>query len=126
MSSSQIATNLENRRQGEQLELLDPASLPQTPSEPKRYVIISVGAAVGLVVGLLIAGVREIKDTSLKNLKDVRAYTNLTVLGSVPLLEEDIVVKRRKRLTLLAWCTAILVGVLVMGGSFYYYIVTKP
>jgi hypothetical protein len=66
------------------------------------------------------------KDTTLKNLKDVQAYTQLTILGSIPLLEEDIVVKRRKRLTMLAWATAILVGLLVMAGSFYYYIATKP
>jgi polysaccharide chain length determinant protein (PEP-CTERM system associated) len=125
MSSSQIATNLENRRQGEQLELLDPASLPQTPSEPKRYVIISVGAAVGLVVGLLIAGVREIKDTSLKNLKDVRAYTQLPILGSIPLLENDMVVKMRKRWSWMAWSTACLIGMLIMSGSVVYYYATR-
>jgi hypothetical protein len=33
---------------------------------------------------------------------------------------------RRKRLTLLAWSTSILVGILVMAGSYYYYITTKP
>lgn len=125
MSSSQIATNLENRRQGEQLELLDPASLPQTPSEPKRYVIISVGAAVGLVVGLLIAGVREIKDTSLKNLKDVRAYTQLQILGSIPLLENDLVVKMRRRWSWMAWSTACLIGMLIMSGSVVYYYATR-
>ena len=66
------------------------------------------------------------KDTTLKNLKDVRAYTQLTVLGSIPLLEEDLVVKRRKRLTLLAWSTAILIGTLVMGGAFYYLNANRP
>jgi hypothetical protein len=79
-----------------------------------------------LVLGLVLTGGREMKDTTLKNLKDVRAYTNLTVLGSIPLLEDDVVVMRRKRLTLLAWSTSILVGILVMAGSYYYYIATKP
>lgn len=124
-SSSQIATNLENRRQGEQLELLDPASLPQTPSEPKRYIIITVGAGIGLAIGLLIAGIREIKDTSLKNLKDVRAYTQLPILGSVPLLENDLVVRRRRRVGWMAWSTACLVGVLIMSGSVVYYYATR-
>ena len=40
------------------------------------------------------------KDTSLKNLKDVRAYTQMSILGSIPLLENDFVVRRRKRLCL--------------------------
>jgi hypothetical protein len=65
------------------------------------------------------------KDTTLKNLKDVRAYTQLTVLGCVPLIEEDIVVKRRKRVGLLGWSTAIVLGVVVMGGSVAYYMVTN-
>jgi hypothetical protein len=117
---------VEKRNQGETLELLDAASLPVEPTEPKRPLIILGGALIGLVLGLVLTGGREMKDTTLKNLKDVRAYTNLTVLGSIPLLEDDVVVMRRKRLTLLAWSTSILVGILVMAGSYYYYITTKP
>jgi uncharacterized protein involved in exopolysaccharide biosynthesis len=125
-SDAKRGQEVERRNQGETLELLDAASLPIEPTEPKRPVIIGSGAALGLLLGLLLVGVREMKDTTLKNLKDVQAYTQLTILGSIPLLEEDIVVKRRKRLTMLAWATAILVGLLVMAGSFYYYIATKP
>jgi polysaccharide chain length determinant protein (PEP-CTERM system associated) len=121
-SQSQIAEDLERRQQGETLEILDAASLPATPTEPKRPVILGAGIGLGLVIGLMLAGAREAKDTSLKNLKDVRAYTQLTILGSVPLLENDLVVRRRKRLTLLAWSTACLVGIAVMtGAAFYYY-----
>ena len=107
------------------MDLLDQASLPVTPTEPKRQLVIAGGAAVGLLIGLLLVGVREMKDTTLKNLKDVRAYTQLTVLGCVPLLEGDIVVKRRKRVALLGWSTAVVLGVLVMGGSVAYYMVTN-
>ena len=124
-SSSQIATNLENRRQGETLELLDPASLPQTPAKPQRLIIIGVGLGLGLAFGLLIGGVREIKDASLKNLKDVRAYTQLPILGSIPLLENDLVVRRRRRLSWMAWSTACLVGLLIMSGSVVYYYATR-
>ena len=120
-SQSEIATDLENRKQGETLELLDTASLPTTPTEPKRWIIILTGASLGLMLGVLLAGGREVKDTSLKNLKDVRAYTQLTVLGSIPLLENDLVVKRRRRLTWLAWSSACIVGLVVMVGSVFYY-----
>ncbi len=120
-SLSAIATDLENRQQGEMLELLDPASLPQKPTEPNRGLIVGVGSGVGLLIGLIFAGAREIKDTSLKNLKDVRAYTQLNVLGSIPLLENDLVVRRRRRLGWLAWSTACIIGVLIMSGSMYYY-----
>jgi succinoglycan biosynthesis transport protein ExoP len=124
-SQSQIAEDLERRQQGETLDLLDPASLPQTPTQPKRAIILGAGTALGFVVGLFLAGAREAKDTSLKNLKDVRAYTQLTILGSVPLLENDLVVRRRKRLRWLAWSTACLVGIVIMTGSAFYYYATK-
>ena len=124
-AQSQIAEDLERRQQGETLEVLDPASLPQSPTQPKRGLIIGAGTGIGLVIGLFLAGAREAKDTSLKNLKDVRAYTQLAILGSVPLLENDLVVRRRKRLTWLAWSTACLVGIVIMTGSAFYYYATK-
>jgi hypothetical protein len=65
------------------------------------------------------------KDTTLKNLKDVRAYTQLVVLGSVPLLENDLVVRRRRRLTWLAWSTACLAGIVIMVVSVVFYYATK-
>ena len=114
-------TAIIRNKQGETLDLLDQASLPVTAAEPRRELIIAGGAAIGLLLGIFLVGVREMKDTTLKNLKDVRAYTQLTVLGCVPVLEGDIVVKRRKRVTLLGWSTAIVLGVLVMGGSVAYY-----
>jgi protein tyrosine kinase modulator len=125
LNTSTMSTALVNHQQGERLEQLDPPSLPQTPSEPKRPMIIAVGSGIGLILGLCLAGAREVKDTALKNLKDVRAYTQLPVLGSIPLLENDLVVRRRKRLAWLAWSTAGLVGVVIMSSSVVYYYATK-
>jgi polysaccharide chain length determinant protein (PEP-CTERM system associated) len=125
LGKAEIAQEMEGRKQGETLELLDPASLPTTPAEPKRPVVILVGAALGLVLGISIAGFREMKDTSLKNLKDVRAYTQMSILGSVPLLENDFVVRRRRRLAWLSWTTACLAAAVVMSGSVVYYYVSK-
>jgi protein tyrosine kinase modulator len=125
LQRAEIAQEMEGRKQGETLELLDPASLPTTPTEPKRPVIISIGGALGFLLGIVIAGAREMKDTSLKNLKDVRAYTQMAILGSVPLLENDFVVRRRRRLAWLGWTTACLAGAVIMAGSIVYYYVTK-
>jgi polysaccharide chain length determinant protein (PEP-CTERM system associated) len=125
LNTSNMSTALVNHQQGERLEQLDPPSLPQTPSEPKRPLIIAIGTGIGLILGLCLAGAREVKDGALKNLKDVRAYTQLPVLGSIPLLENDLVVRRRKRLAWLAWSTACLVGVVIMSSSVVYYYATK-
>ena len=120
-----IAQDMEGRKQGETLELLDPASLPSEPTEPNRPMVISIGAALGLALGMAIVGGREMKDTSLKNLKDVRAYTQMTILGSVPLLENDFVVRRRRRLSWLGWTTACLAAAVIISGSVVYYYVTR-
>jgi polysaccharide chain length determinant protein (PEP-CTERM system associated) len=125
VSTSSMSTALVRNQQGERLEQLDPPSLPQTPSEPKRPLIIAIGTGIGFILGLCLAGAREMKDGALKNLKDVRAYTQLPVLGSIPLLENDLVVRRRRRLAWLAWSTACLVGVVIMSSSVVYYYATK-
>ena len=125
LSKAQVAQEMEGRKQGETLELLDPASLPASASQPNRPLVISVGAFLGLLCGMVIAGAREVKDTSLKNLKDVRAYTQMQILGSIPLLENDFVVRRRHRLAWLGWTTACLGAALTMAGAVVYYYVTK-
>jgi capsular polysaccharide biosynthesis protein len=124
-AQSEAATALENRQYGERLELLESASLPETPAKPNRWLIIGAGIGIGLALGMFLSGAREMKDTSLKNLKDARAYTNLPVLGTVPLLENDLVVRRKRRLTWLAWSTACILGILVMTSSIYYYYSTR-
>ncbi len=125
MNKSMLSQDMEQRKQGETLELLDPASLPQKPTEPNRPIVVAVGAGFGLLLGIAFAGAREMKDTSLKNLKDVRAYTQMAILGTVPLLENDFVVRRRRRLAWLGWTTACLVSAVVSAGSIVYYFVTR-
>lgn len=120
-NQSQMASDLETRKQGEGMEVLEPASLPQTPTEPNRWLIVTAGAGLGLGLGFFLAAGREMKDTSLKNLKDVRAYTGLPVLGSVPLVQSDFVVQRKRRLAWLAWSFACVVGFAMMLGSVYYH-----
>ena len=122
---SQTTQNLEQRGWGETLEVLDAASLPQSPAEPNRYEIGAAGIGLGLMVGLALAGAKEAKDTSLKNLKDVRAYTNLPVLSSIPLLENALLVRRKRRLFWLAWTSSVMVGVAAMAAALYYYMTTN-
>jgi uncharacterized protein involved in exopolysaccharide biosynthesis len=119
--ASATARSLEEHKAGENLEVLDPASLPEQPSEPNRWAIAGIGTSLGLLLGMMLAGAKEVKDTSLKNLKDVRAYTNLPVLSSIPLLENALLLRRKRRLFWLAWSSAVIAGTLAMSGSMYFY-----
>jgi uncharacterized protein involved in exopolysaccharide biosynthesis len=119
--TAETSKNLEERKGGEQLELLDPPSDPQAPIQPKRAIWAAVGTAIGLLLGVALAGGKEMKNTSLKNLKDVRAYTNLPVLSSIPLLENALLVRRKRRLFWVAWTSAFIAGTMLVLGSMYYY-----
>jgi succinoglycan biosynthesis transport protein ExoP len=113
--------NVGKRKAGENLEVLDNASLPLTPSAPNRWLICAIGTGIGLMAGVFLTGVKEVKDTSLKNLKDVRAYTQLPILSSIPLLENDLLVRRKRRLAYVGWSAAVILGIIAMSGSMYYH-----
>jgi succinoglycan biosynthesis transport protein ExoP len=115
------ASALRERKGGENLEILDPPSLPEQPAEPHRPVIIGAGTGAGLLLGILLAAFKELKDTSLKNLKDIRAYTSMPVLSSIPLLENAGVARQRRRMFLFRWVTAMILGLVAMSGSMYHY-----
>jgi polysaccharide chain length determinant protein (PEP-CTERM system associated) len=121
MHKSNMSMDLEKNKQGETLELIDNPSLPTEPTEPKRALIIPIGAVAGLALGIILVAVREVKDTSLKNLKDARVYTQLSILGSIPLLENDVVVQRRKQVMLVSWATATVLGIVIIVGSVAHY-----
>jgi hypothetical protein len=121
--AADTAQNLEEHKAGETLEVLDPPSDPQQPTEPKRVQWAATGTGLGLLLGVILAGAKEMKNTSLKNLKDVRAYTNLPVLSSIPLLENALLVRRKRRLFWLAWAGAFIFGTLAVLASVYYYFV---
>jgi uncharacterized protein involved in exopolysaccharide biosynthesis len=122
---SKISLNMERQKQGETLELLEAASTPTAPTSPQRAKIIPFGLAGGLLVGVILVGIREVRDTSLKNLKDARLYTQLSILGSIPLLENDVVVQRRKQVMWVSWATGTILGIAIMAGSVAHYYLSK-
>jgi uncharacterized protein involved in exopolysaccharide biosynthesis len=80
-----LASNLERRQIGEQFKLLDTASLPERPyNAMQRIGIISSGAIAGLVLGLLLIGFAEFRDSSFHTAEEaVRALT-VPVFASIP------------------------------------------
>jgi hypothetical protein len=125
LNSSAMSTALQNRQQGERLEQLDPPSLPQTPAQPKRPLMISIGTSLGLLLGLCLAGVMETRNRALHNVKDVRAYSQISVLGNIGLFERAETVHRRRRVAWLTWSGGCLAGIVIMFSSVAHYYGTK-
>jgi polysaccharide chain length determinant protein (PEP-CTERM system associated) len=83
MNESSMATALEQRQQGEQFRVMDPPNLPDAPTFPNRVVFAGGGFAGGLALGLLIAALLEYRDTSLRNERDIWAFTKLPTLATI-------------------------------------------
>jgi polysaccharide biosynthesis transport protein len=66
------------------IKMLDAPQLPGAPIRPKVPSTIGVGAAAGLLVGLLIAVVRELADRTIKTPFDIETKLGLTSLGLLP------------------------------------------
>lgn len=84
---SQVAANLERRQISEQFRILDQASLPVQPSNQRvRLGVMSSGAVAGLLLGLVLVGFVEYRDSSFKREDDVHVALSLPVLAMVPLM----------------------------------------
>ena len=84
---SAMATDLERKQQGEQFRVLDPANLPDRPSFPNRPLFAFGGLGGGLALGLGLAFLLEIRDTSMRTERDIEFFLRLPVLAMIPAVE---------------------------------------
>ncbi len=87
-STSEMATDMERRQQGEQMHLLNAANLPESPSFPNRLLFAAGGLGTGLVIGMGLALWLEMRDKSIRNEADVVASLQMPVLVSLPWVTE--------------------------------------
>jgi polysaccharide chain length determinant protein (PEP-CTERM system associated) len=90
-STSEMATDMERRQQGEQMHLLNAASLPSSPSFPNRLLFAAGGLGTGLVIGMGLALWLELRDKSIRNEADVLASLQMPVLVSLPWVTGEVV-----------------------------------
>jgi protein tyrosine kinase modulator len=88
-SSAELGTSMESQQEGEQMHILAPAGLPDSPSFPNRPLFAAGGLAAGLGMGLLIGILLEFTDKSIRTEKDAAAIMDLPLLITVPWIGED-------------------------------------
>ena len=93
--NSAMATDLEHQQESETFKVLDPPSLPLSPSFPKKIVFAGGGLGAGLALSLGILYVLALSDKAMYSERDVELCLKLPVLTTVPSF--DIAGQRRHR-----------------------------
>lgn len=86
-TQSTMATDLERDQEAEQFRIMDAASLPGAPSFPNRTLFGAGGFGAGLCLGMGIAFLLELRDTTLRTEIDVERALELPVLAMVPAID---------------------------------------
>lgn len=88
--NAEISKNLEKRQKGEQFRIIDTANLPERPIKPDKMMILLMGSALGLGVGVGLAFIREQLDNSIRKPEEVERITSVLVLAVIPDFEDQL------------------------------------
>lgn len=66
------------------LTVVQKATVPQSPSSPKKGLYFAIGVVLGIIVGVFAAVLKELLSTKVEETSDVRGIVKASALGSVP------------------------------------------
>jgi succinoglycan biosynthesis transport protein ExoP len=115
---AQLAASLETDRQGERFRVLEGALPPEGPTGPNRMRLILMGILLAIAAGVAMVLTAEQFDASFHGVDEVREFTNVPVLVSIPPIGP--MPLKRRLLTGLATVSAIAVIALIATASAYF------
>ena len=89
--------NLERRQKGSQFKIEDPARFSNKPIKPDFMRIIGASVALGLGLGFGLTILLDFFDTSFRSGDGAASYLGLPLISTIPYIETDKEVKKRKR-----------------------------
>ena len=118
-NDSQLATNLEQRQQGEQFRILDPPSLPTRPSAPNHLLISLAGLALGFAAGIGLTAFLEMTDVRVRQEKDLEDVVPIKVLIGIPRLDVPGEDRTRALFRRMELGAVVVMAILVLLGNLY-------
>jgi polysaccharide biosynthesis transport protein len=116
-NESAMATDMEKMQQGERFSIIDPPSLPTKPDFPNRIKFCGIGLAVGLALGVMVAGAFEFLDDRIYDEKELQKMLPVAVMSEIPAIAFASEQQHERRRFWLGWATAVLVTVTILVGS---------
>jgi polysaccharide chain length determinant protein (PEP-CTERM system associated) len=86
-SESSTMGDMNHQAETAEFRILDPANLPEGPSFPNPMYFSLGGLAVGLVLGIGMMVLREVRDKTLRTEEDVEFFLQLPTLANIPSVE---------------------------------------
>jgi polysaccharide chain length determinant protein (PEP-CTERM system associated) len=113
---AQLAESMEQRQKGEQFRILDPAVPSAVTSAPNRLrlLLVAVALSAGLAAGAAVLA--ETLDTSFHSVEELRAFTSVPVLVSIPRIDTE-ADRRGRRLQFRVVAAGALLGVVLVAGA---------
>ena len=116
---ARLNESMEQGQQGVQFAILDPAVVPDGPASPNRLRILLGGLAISIGLALGAVLLAERADTSFHALDDLREFTRVPVLASIPRIVTKKGKRQRRYRVFLGACLALLGFPLVVGASWF-------
>ena len=114
---AQLTENMETDRAGERFRVLEPALPPEGPAAPNRMRLLIMGLLLAFAGAAAVVLVREQFDTAFHTVDDIREFTAVPVLISIPSIGP---VGTRRRVALaLATMSAVAAVALVAATAAY-------
>ena len=120
------AINGNRRSLGETLEVVDAPSLPETPVAPNRPLAVGASLALGLLLGGLLAALREWNGEAIHTIRQLRGLTPAQILGGIPLIEDELARRRRHRVAFIGWASASCLSLVSIAGAALYHHWRQP
>lgn len=70
------------------VQVLDSARMPETPVEPRFIRNGILAGMIGLMLGVAIAVLAELTDSTIKDEEDIKSMTNIPIIGQIPFAKE--------------------------------------
>lgn len=116
---AQLSESMEQRQKGEQFRIVDPAVPAQGPAAPNRALLMVAGllVSIGLAIGAVLFA--EQVDTSFHSAEDLRRFSAVPVLLSIPKVLTEGDARRQRRRFWLAAVSSVLALSLLVGVAYF-------
>ncbi len=105
---AEMMHTIEQNEQGERFRVLVPATPPKAPVAPQRRQFYLAGLALSLALGVGIVFLRDSTDSSFHVVEDLRAFSPVPVLVSLPRIETRADLRRKRWRFCLAMAAAVI------------------